>query len=501
MSVAQQQAIILMLHDADPAIQKRGLQRLCVLLQKGTRLSMTGSVEASLRPLRWSRDIKVRSWLYNTLARLRSRAFRDYLSYQILLNEEDAENRAWAVAAFFSTATHDEIKALLRRLNDDFYKSPLELAAQLYYDGALRATLVQRPFERSIAYDSMFARWYCVLFGYGRAGRLLDPFSFTHTEYVASLNTHHDDDVAEYSLWSLHMSNAADYRSATIRPDEVMRRGAHVRRWFYRLLTKSPAAVVANSEFLKASMANESDVIAREGLAIGLSSHYLDEFADIMLDWFLSEEDQLVCLALAPHFAAFAGRHPDYEDLVSLRLSGEAQYGLVDSLIAATTLQERPTKRLTELADARLRPKKERPIVFKMKGAIHVSNENKTVTNIAYGGNVTVGTINFGAIEASTLKAIANMPSSDSPEARLRPALEGYAKVVGVDDAIALSDRAVLLQAVRELATLHERQEQERPTAVKKAVATLKGIATSLPAAGVVLRETHALLAEIAKYF
>jgi len=280
-----------------------------------------------------------------------------------------------------------------------------------------------------------------------------------------------------------------------------MRRGAHVRRWFYRLLTKSPTAVLANSDFLKARIDNESDAIAREGLAIGLSSHFLDEFADIMLDWFLSEEDQLVSLALAPHFAAFAGRHSDYEDLVSLRLSNEAQYDLVDSVIAATTLQERPTQRLTELADTRLKPKKERPIVFRTKGAIHVSNDNKTVTNIAYGGNVTVGTINFGAIEASTLEAIANIPSSGSPEARLRPTLERYAEVVGADDAIALSDKAVLLQAVRELATLHERPAQEQPTTVNKAVAILKGIATSLPAAGVVLQETHALLAEIAKHF
>jgi hypothetical protein len=423
------------------------------------------------------------------------------LYYQILQNEEDAENRTWAVAAFFSIATHDEITAMLKRLDDDFCNSPLELAGQLYYDGTLRATLVQRPFERSIAYDSLFARWYCLLFGYGRAGRLLDPFSFTHMQYVASLNTHHDDDVAEYSLWSLHMSNAADYRNATIKPDEVLRRGPHVRRWFYRLLTKSSAAVVANSDFLKARIDSESNAIAREGLAIGLSSHYLDDFADIMLDWFLNEQDQLVSLALAPHFAAFAGRHRDYEDLVSLRLNDEAQYGLVDSVIATTTLQERPTQRLTELADARLRPKKERPIVFKTKGAIHVSNENKTVTNISYGGNVTVGTISFGAIEASTLKSIANIPPSDLPVARLRPTLEHYAEVVGADEAIALSDRTVLLQAVRELATLHEQPAQEQPTAVKKAVAMLKGIAASLPAASVVLQETHALLAEIARHF
>jgi hypothetical protein len=423
------------------------------------------------------------------------------LSHQILLNEEDAENRAWAVAAFFSIATQEEITALLRRLNDDFCNSPLELAGQLYYDGAMRSTLVQRPFERNIAYDSMFARWYCLLFGYGRAQRLLDPSSFTHMQYVASLNTHHDDDVAEYSLWSLHMSNAADYRSATIRPDEVVRRGAHVRRWFYRLLTKSPAAVAANSDFLKARINDESDTVAREGLAIGLASHYLTEFVDIMLDWFLREEDQLVSLALAPHFATFAGQHRDYENLVSLRLSSEAQYDLVDSLIAATTLQERPTQCLTELADARLKPKKEGPIVFNMEGGIHVSNENKTVKNIAYGGNVMVGTINFGAIEASTIDAIANITSSDLPEARLRPALERYAEVVRADDASTLSDRTVLLQAVRELATLHERPADERPTAVNKAVATLKGIAISLPAAGVLLRETHALLAEIAKYF
>jgi hypothetical protein len=494
----EQTAITSMLEDDNTAIQKRGLQRLSNQLQSGKKIPNPRQIESRLVNLRWSADARVRSWLYNTLARLRTRNFRDYLSYQILFNEDHAENLTWAVAAFFASALPDEIDDLISQPALDFFNSPLELAAQLYYDGEIASRLDKKPFEHEMTYNPIFAKWYALLFGYDRTDKRIKEFKFPHIEMVADLNHHHDDEVVEYSIWALCMSRAGGLKHCALRPEQAIAKNPSVRRWFYRLLAKDDVDVFANLDFLRARIANEKDAFAREGLAIALANQYAPEISDLMLGWFLAEDDRLVRMALAPHFPTFADRNAEYEEYVALRLS-EGTNSIEDRLISATTAQEKPTQALSRIVAQNEQKRDAQKVVIAINGGVHMTNESKTVTNIAHGGNVVFGTINMGTIDSSPLEAIARLNSGSSHDAKLGSALERYAHAIANDTVVAPAEKAALNEAVKDLTKLAEQRPEERHKFGQRAIATIKGIASSMPTAANLLHETNELIEEISQ--
>jgi hypothetical protein len=500
-SQAEESAIGDMLEHSDPAIQKRGLQRLCSQLQEGRLLVNRALIEPRLMNLRWSADIKVRSWLYNTIARLRTRSFRDYLFHQIVFGETDAENITWAVAAFFSSALPDEVTQLLKQPALAFFDTALELAAQLYYDGPILGKIEQRPFERAVGYDAIFAKWYALLFGYDKVDRRIPEFTFPHVEYIGALTSHHDDDVAEYSIWSLFMSGTADRSAVQLRPAEVGTRNPHIRRWYYRLMAKSAPDVIANSDFFKSRIATERNVIAREGLAAGLGRNYVPELAADMLTWFMLEEDELVRLALAPHFAMYAAADPAYEELVAAVVSrSEDAPDLTSKVLIATAERVRPTTHLTQLLTEReVRMARRSRLVVNIRGAIDMSDNSKTVTNIAHGGNVNVGSINLGALENSSLDVISRIDTAGPQSAELKLALDKLVRELTTATEVSSDDKAVLHAVVRDIAE-YQRVPQERGrTLLQKSIATLKGVGTTLPAAAAVAAEIHAVINAIVR--
>jgi hypothetical protein len=109
-----------------------------------------------------------------------------------------------------------------------FFGKALELAAQLYYDGHVVSRIEQRPFERAVGCDSDFAKWYALLFGYDRVDRRITEFTFPHAEYVSALTRHHDDEVAEYSVWSFYMSRATDLSFVDLKRDEACARKTRI---------------------------------------------------------------------------------------------------------------------------------------------------------------------------------------------------------------------------------------------------------------------------------
>jgi hypothetical protein len=451
--------------------------------------------------LRWSTDVKVRSWLYNTIARLRTRSFRDYLFHQIAFGETDAENVSWAIAAFFSSAQAEEVTQLLKQPGLEFFDTALELAAQLYYEGPIVSRIEQRPFERAVGYDAIFAKWYALLFGYEKVDRRIPDFTFPHAEYVGALTGHHDDEVAEYSIWSLFMARSTDLSAVRLRPDDVCLRNPHIRRWYYRLAAKFAPDVVSNRDFFRSRIAGERDVIAREGLAAGLGKNYVPSFAEDMLTWFMTEEEELVRLALAPHFATYAAANPAYEELVAAYVAESYNTAdLTSKVVIATAERIRPTMQVARLLNEReLRESARGRMVVNIQGAIDMSDNRKTVTNIAHGGNVVVGSINLGDLENSSLEAISRIDTAEPQNADVRLILERFARAVTAATEISPDNKAVVHAVVREIAESQHEPQDKRRTLLQKSVATLKGVAASLPAAATIATEIRSVIDAVAR--
>jgi hypothetical protein len=266
-------------------------------------------------------------------------------------------------------------------------------------------------------------------------------------------------------------------------------------------MAKSAPDVTANADFFISRIAAERDVIAREGLAAGLGRNYVPALAADMLAWFILEEDELVRLALAPHFAMYAGADPAYEELVAavVRRSEEAA-DLPSKVLIATAERVRPTRNITHmLTEREVRIARRGRLVVNIRGAIDMSDNSKSVTNIAHGGNVNVGSINLGELENSSLEVISRIDSAGPQSAELKLTLDRLIRELAAATEMSSDDKAVVHAVVRDIAEYQQSPQEGGRTMLQKAIATLKGVGTTLPAAAAVATELHAVIDVIAR--
>lgn len=298
----------MMLVSPEPAQVKTGLQRACEIFESGQAFIDPTFLRIGLAAHLISHDLKVRRWAYKLAALLRDAGQIDQLEIALLGGEKDPENRGWASAAFSGVADEGRKARLTVRL-DDYRGTSLELAAKLY----ARGEPTRDDLSLEVWQDEPMARkWLCLLCGYAKDNPRTIDSRYGDLDLVRNCVFDHDRENVEYSIWAEHRHPAGSFRNLLRAPGELL---AHpnVRRWVYRLLTKTADAAQEHLDLVTSMMnaANEPSDRAREGLALGLASIPLEDRRIETIDWYSNEASLKVKLALVDHLALLANTLDD----------------------------------------------------------------------------------------------------------------------------------------------------------------------------------------------
>src|SRR5260221_9222646 len=249
MSRDEEQLIRLLLSYDAPAMKKRGLQNLCAALERGRQPLQREPMIAAIGGLKDSEDVKVRRWFYKAVALRRATDLLPQITYQVLFSETDPENVSWAVTALFSIAPPEHAARVVKDRKLRFFETHLELAAQLFTDGEPLVHPDGQLLLFRIENDPLTAKWFTLLFGYGRSDRREALLPYPTREVVSAFGRHHDPEVVEYSTWSLFRAQGTTDRDSALSCDDFFDRPSNVRRWHYPLLAKTTSSFRRNLEF------------------------------------------------------------------------------------------------------------------------------------------------------------------------------------------------------------------------------------------------------------
>jgi hypothetical protein len=261
-----------MLEDANPVTVKSGLQRACEKLVAGHAFVDSSFLVIALAKHMRSLDLKVRLWSYELAGRLGdTRLLPDLLDRFSAEEGVDEEARSWALSAYFGLAPRVTTRNLIKKLDQAFYQTPLELAAQLFTIGEpldIAATMDLKAFEN----DPLSRKWLCILCGYATDDSRTITKRFSDLDLVRNVVNDDDTEVIEYSIWTLHRHPHGSVKQLK-RPTQELMGSPNIRRWLYRLVTKTEPSANANADMIVAAMnpRTEPSVQVREGLALGLA--------------------------------------------------------------------------------------------------------------------------------------------------------------------------------------------------------------------------------------
>ena len=300
--------IELMLTSTDPAQVKTGLQRACDVFESGQAFVDPTFLKLGLAAHLTSADLKVRRWAYKLAALMRDTEQIGKLEEALLGGETDPENRGWASAAFSGVADEDRINRLRTKVGD-YRGTSLELAAKLY----ARGEPARDGLDISVWQEHALTRkWLCLLCGYARDRTRTIDQRYSDLDLVRNCVFDDDPENVEYSIWAEHRHPDGSHRHL-LRKVHNLLANANVRRWIYRLLTKTTDAAQENLDLLTDMMkaAEEPSELAREGLALGLATIALEDRRIETIDWYANEESQRVKIALIDHLGLRANKLED----------------------------------------------------------------------------------------------------------------------------------------------------------------------------------------------
>ncbi len=285
---------------------KRGLQRICDAIESGHRVDLQRNADilALIARQKASSDVGVRRWLYKLTGLLGDASYVPYLVGQLRYYETDPEAQSWIVASLFALKPSAEALRAVDRAGLEFYGTSLELAARYFRSAA--PPLDEVSLKRALTYGgSLENLWLSLL--YGR-----NPIT-VRKDVIIDLNRHHNAQVAEYSVWAVYRDPAGDIGDLSVYPQEIATMPANIRRWYYRLLTKTDRHLGPHRDLIEQAMLHDESPAAREGLALGLAEVYGGKaLGKEMIEWFHREKDDLVRVALMRHFLRFRGYNRDY---------------------------------------------------------------------------------------------------------------------------------------------------------------------------------------------
>ena len=302
----------------DEKYEKKGLQDLCELLEKGCVLTdeTKNQLYSRLSKFQNSDSIIVRRWLYKSIGLLNEKDFIPFLTGQLSGIETDLENQSWVVAALY----HLEDKENANKIISKTHISSDALLSAGYYEPAFLPQDTETVKKILDNNNPLSLKWLCLLYG-----NSIDEFQIDNKklkDYLTRLNIHDDNKVAEYSIWALHKTEHGRFTDCIILPHQIHNKPPNIRLWLYRLITKDLTGIAVNYELLKSAITSESDISAREGLAIGLGKFAASNIIiQLYSSWFRDEKNSFVRIQLLRNIAENAKSSIYYQKILTTEVA------------------------------------------------------------------------------------------------------------------------------------------------------------------------------------
>jgi hypothetical protein len=297
----------------DERYEKKGLQDLCELLEKGYVLAEDTRNQLYLRLSKFqsSGSILVRRWLYKSIGLLNEKYFLPFLTGQLSGRETDLENQSWVVAALYHLETETNAHKIIIKSH---ISSDALLSAGYYEPTFLphKKETIKKILDDN---NALSLKWFSLLYG-----NSLDRFQIDSgklKDYLTRLNLHEDNRVAEYSIWALHKTEHDRFTDCLILPHQISNQSPNIRRWLYRLITKDLKGIAVNYELLKSAITSELDISAREGLATGLGKFSASCLVvPLYCSWFRDEKNSFVRIQLLRNISENAKDNIQYQKIL-----------------------------------------------------------------------------------------------------------------------------------------------------------------------------------------
>jgi hypothetical protein len=295
-----------------------GLIRLCECYQKGLRLKNPQDIRDKLRSVIFDKHFPEQArWALKIIAEMRNPEDHDILRARLKEPPDQpayyAENLAWTVVAFHAVSNEQQIHDAYERgvINRDSVALIAHELAEI--DGLLPSDLPRINIQKA---DDVLLKCACVCMATSRNKRgVFDP-KFKQEEQLVALNQHHAAEVSQYSIYAMFRLPRLQFKDLGFRLDQLPGKPLEVRRWAYRLLSKQQSSLVKNQDLFEEIIRTDRDGGALEGLALGLREMWYDGIERPIVDWYQSQYEERVQVALLEHMARQSDRSSSYSDFV-----------------------------------------------------------------------------------------------------------------------------------------------------------------------------------------
>jgi hypothetical protein len=431
--------------DAAPDVQKRTLQTLCEYYEANRLIADASDVRQMIHSHLGSGNVLVRRWAIKALALIGH--FDDFQRIvERLRVENDEEAQTWGVTALVKHARGRGIDEICKMAGLTA-NSAINLAARLY---APRKWLENNaPLVRiSLHADELTLKWATFLIGYGQAPvNLFDP-KYPNEVFLGELNAHDAPDISEYSIWALWERKEFGAGFSKIPLLDAYKSPDSVRRWVYRLATKSPAAAGLDADALADLRSSDDSYRARDGLALGVADLDPTIFASKILEWYTCESNPQVRESLLASMATKSAENVDYADAVEQRFKIEQADSTVRRRLLAAS---EGTKLYGDLMRLHIESRStlEGLNLFDAPHTVIMGNFNNMVgPNVTIGGNVNAQNIAFGDMINSAHSAVQHLKNSDQITAAVLDRV-----LMALRDTEIEPERAEVVAAVKEVAS------------------------------------------------
>ncbi|MFD0465086.1 hypothetical protein ACFQY9_27840 [Microvirga aerilata] len=254
----------------------------------------------------------VRRWSLNALALIGTKAQLSAIRDAVVANRDDADIFAAGVSALAAVLDADEARTFFH-----IHDMPLEggiLFAAAQQNDNFKQELRQSRVDIDYA-SAADLRLVGLLIGLGKAPENLFSLNHKNAAVIGALNGHDDRLVAQYSVWATYENPKLGLRHLRIPLKDIEAQRPNVRKYIYRLITSQEADAKRYYEQLVQG-SRDSQTEVREGLAVGIKDLRFDGLDQLVLDWFVTEENDGVRQALLEHMAANADVLPTYRQTV-----------------------------------------------------------------------------------------------------------------------------------------------------------------------------------------
>lgn len=469
--------------DVMHAAQKRTLQRLCEWYEKGRRLQDATYTRQLIHSLLGSEDTLVRRWAIKALSLIGHRDdFRRIVDR--LRVEDDEEAKTWGVSGLVRNAQELGLKQICEMAGLE-NSAAISLAARLYAPSSWLAHHADEP-RISPDDDDLTLKWAIFLIGYGKAP--VDLFHPKHSNelFLGQLNAHPTAEISEYSIWALWERPDFGAVYSKVPLVDAAKHPESVRKWLYRLATKSPTDVGLDPDAF-ADLRRDAQAKAREGLAQGVADLRPADFDHEVTEWYSVEDDLNVREHLLVSMASRNTESDIYSEAVRAQFAKEAPDSAMRRRLLAASIGSPLYQGLRALD---VNAEKARQGLLEYEPQIHtqinVLGDINMGNTFKAGGNINAQNLAGGDMIGSANAAVQHLEQSDAATAQVL--MQVLAMVQSAKTVPGGSEVADAVKRVAEAPTVENK---------KSLLERVKGFATAAAAAGSILTHGDKVLAAV----